>query len=191
MLPTPASSPSATPAVAGTGSATATTSTTAPSSAASCPARSTAACGWLRPSSGPKKFETPYATDVPRARTIASTGHRYPRSTMIEQLVEQIEARFADAERQMSDPEVIGNRERYAEVGRTYRQLEPAAKLATEWRRAASDAAGARELLSEGGEDAEMREEGNAARQRLHELDEEIRLAMVERDPNDDKNVIV
>ena len=45
---------------------------------------------------------------------------------MIESLVEQIEARFAELERQMSDPEVIGDRERYAEVGREYRELEPA-----------------------------------------------------------------
>jgi peptide chain release factor 1 len=36
-----------------------------------------------------------------------------------------------------------------------------------------------------------MRDEVNAARRRLEELDEEIRLAMVDRDPNDDKNVIV
>jgi peptide chain release factor 1 len=109
---------------------------------------------------------------------------------MIEQLVDQIEARFADAERQMSDPDVIGDRERYAAAGRTYRQLAPAAKLAEEWRRAKSDLDGAQELLDEA-EDADMREELGAARRRLEELDEEIRLAMVERDPNDDKNVIV
>ncbi len=110
---------------------------------------------------------------------------------MIEQLVEQIEARFAEAERRMSDPEVIGDRERYADAGRAYRQLEPAAKLATEWRRAKSDLDGAQELIAEGGDDPEMREEVATARRRLEELDEEIRLAMVERDPNDDKNVIV
>jgi peptide chain release factor 1 len=40
---------------------------------------------------------------------------------MIEQLVEQIEARYAELERLMSDPEVIGDRGRYAEVGREYR----------------------------------------------------------------------
>ena len=63
---------------------------------------------------------------------------------MIESLVEQIETRFAELQEQMADPEVIGDRQRYAEVGREYRQLEPAAKLAEEWRRAADDAAGAR-----------------------------------------------
>ncbi len=110
---------------------------------------------------------------------------------MIEQLVEQIETRFAELGAQMTDPEVISDRERYAEVGRAYSQLEPAAKLAGEWRHAQDDAAGAEELLSEIGEDAEMREELGDARRRIEELEEQIRMAMVERDPNDDKSVIV
>jgi peptide chain release factor 1 len=109
---------------------------------------------------------------------------------MIEQLVEQVEARFAELEREMSDPTVIADRERYAEVGRGYRDLEPAARLAAEWRRATDDAAGARELL-EDGDDPELREMLDTATARLEQLEEEIRLAMVERDPNDDKNVIV
>ena len=90
----------------------------------------------------------------------------------------------------MSDPEVIADRERYAEVGRAYRALEPANELAKEWRRTKSDAEGARELLAEG-DDAETRELLATSEQRLEELEEEIRLAMVERDPNDDKDVIV
>jgi peptide chain release factor 1 len=110
---------------------------------------------------------------------------------VIESLVEQIEARFADVQAQMSDPEVIGDRRRFADAGRAFNQLAPAARLAVEWRRATSDAEGAQELLDEGGEDAELREELRDARERIERLEEEIRLAMVERDPNDDKNVIV
>jgi peptide chain release factor 1 len=110
---------------------------------------------------------------------------------MIEQLVEQIETRFAELEREMSDPEVIADRERYAEVGRAYRELEGAARLAAEWRKATDDAAGARELLVEGGDDSELRELLETSERRLEELEEEIRLAMVERDPNDAKDVIV
>ena len=86
---------------------------------------------------------------------------------MIEQLVEQIEARFAEAEREMGDPEVIGDRERYAAAGRAYRQLEPAAKLAEEWRRVQSDLEGAQELLAEEAEDPEMREIVSQSRARL------------------------
>jgi peptide chain release factor 1 len=110
---------------------------------------------------------------------------------MIEDLVTQIESRFAELGEQMTDPEVISDRERYAEVGRAYRQLEPAAKLAAEWRRAQDDAAGAEELIEEMGEEAGMREELEQARALIEQLEEQIRLAMVERDPNDEKSVIV
>ena len=91
----------------------------------------------------------------------------------------------------MANPEVIGDRQRFAEAGRQFNQLAPAAKLAEEWRHAVSDAEGAQEMLDEGMEDAELRDELRASRERIEELEEEIRLAMVEPDPNDDKNVIV
>jgi peptide chain release factor 1 len=109
---------------------------------------------------------------------------------VIESLVEQIEARFQDAQAQMADPAVIGDRQRFADAGRLFNQLAPAARLAEEWRRAVSDAEGAEELLAEG-EDPELRAVLGDARERIAELEEEIRLAMVERDPNDDKDVIV
>jgi peptide chain release factor 1 len=109
---------------------------------------------------------------------------------LLDQLVAQIESRFADLERQMSDPEVIGDRERYAQVGREYRTLQPANELAKEYRHTLSDVEGAREMLQEG-EDAETREMLQAGERRLGELEEELRLAMVEQDPNDEKDVIV
>jgi peptide chain release factor 1 len=105
-------------------------------------------------------------------------------------LVEQIEARFAELEGQMSDPGVISDRERYAAVGREYRELQPAHELAGRWRMLRDDLEGARELLAEG-EDEELRKVVEEAPGQLEELEEEIRLAMVERDPNDEKNVIV
>ena len=46
---------------------------------------------------------------------------------MVESLVNQIEARFAEAQAQMSDPEVITDRKRYADAGRLYNTLAPAA----------------------------------------------------------------
>jgi peptide chain release factor 1 len=110
---------------------------------------------------------------------------------VIESLVEQIEARFAELSQAMTDPEVIADRQRYAEVGREYRTLEAAHELALEWLRARDDAAGAQELLDEGADDPELRELLTTSRDRMAELEEELRLAMVERDPNDDKDVII
>jgi peptide chain release factor 1 len=110
---------------------------------------------------------------------------------MIDELVSQIESRFDALERELADPAVIADRERFASTSKAYRELEPAAKLAAEYRRAAGDLEGARELLAEDGDDPELRTMLESSRERIAELEEEIRLAMVERDPNDDKNVIV
>jgi peptide chain release factor 1 len=109
---------------------------------------------------------------------------------VIDDLVAQIEKRFGDLQGQMTDPAVINDRERYAQVGRDYRRLEKAHELAIEYRHAADDAAGARELLAEG-DDPELRDLLTRSDQRIDELIEEIRLAMVEPDPADDKDVIV
>jgi peptide chain release factor 1 len=109
---------------------------------------------------------------------------------VIESLVQQIESRFADLEAQMSDPAVISDRARYAEVGREYRELRLAGELGARWRTLRDDLEGARELLAEG-EDEEMRRVVEETPAQLEALEEEIRLAMVERDPNDAKNVIV
>src|SRR3954454_25278482 len=113
---------------------------------------------------------------------------------MIEALVEQIESRFGEVGRLITDPDVIRYRRPYAEVGREYRRLQPAAKLAEEGRRATDDAAGARELLAEEwlsaatevpvaremlaeGEDTDLRELLRVSEARIEELEEEIRLA--------------
>jgi len=106
--------------------------------------------------------------------------------------VEQIEQRFGEVQEEMADPAAVSDRQRFAEIGRAFASLSQASKLAEEWRRTQDDLAGARELLDEGGDDdAELREMLEAYRRRLAELEEEIRLAMVERDPHDDKDVIV
>jgi peptide chain release factor 1 len=110
---------------------------------------------------------------------------------MIDDLVSQIETRFGDLEQQLGDPEVISDRERFRDASRAYSELEPGARLAEEYRRVSDDLEGARELLAEDGDDVELRALLESSRDRLAALEDELRLAMVERDPNDDKNVIV
>ena len=109
---------------------------------------------------------------------------------MVDQLVEQIRRRVVELESQMSDPDVIGDRERYAEVMREHSRLGPANALATEYRTLKDDLEGAREILLDD-EDPELRKLVQEAPSRIEALEEEIRLAMVEPDPNDEKNVLV
>jgi len=110
---------------------------------------------------------------------------------MIDDLIGQIEARFAALQAELSDPHVISDRDKFTAASRAYRELEPAARLAVEYRHAVDDFQGAQELLAEDGSDAELRALLDSSRERIVAIEEEIRLAMVERDPNDDKNVIV
>jgi peptide chain release factor 1 len=110
---------------------------------------------------------------------------------MIEDLVAQLQSRFGELERELADPQVIADRDRFAAVSRAYRELEPAARLAEQYRRASDDYEGARELLAEDGDDPELRALLESSGQRMQALEVEIRLAMVEHDPNDDKHVIV
>ncbi len=121
----------------------------------------------------------------------ASSLNRMAETGVIEKLVEQVEGRFAELQRQMSDPAVISDRERYAAVGREYSALESASELAARWRQVRGDLEGAEEMLAEDGEDAELRQMVADAPEQLRVLEDELRLAMVERDPNDDKNVII
>jgi peptide chain release factor 1 len=110
---------------------------------------------------------------------------------MIDALVKQIDSRYEELGRQMSDPEVIADRERLAAVGREYHSLKDAYELAQEYRMLKDDFEGAEELIADNGNDAELKKLIAEAPARLEELGEQIRIASVERDPNDDKNVIV
>jgi peptide chain release factor 1 len=109
--------------------------------------------------------------------------------TVIERLVEQVEERYRELEQQLADPATMADRSRYADVARSHRELGHAHELARQYRIAESNAAGAQELLDEG--EKEFQEELVSARAQMEEVAEKLRLAMVERDPNDAKNVIV
>ena len=88
---------------------------------------------------------------------------------MIEKLADQIVSRFEELERDMSDPAVIGDRERYAEVGREYQQIAAANALVLEWRTIKDDLEGAREMLDEDGDDDELKKIASEARPRRRE----------------------
>jgi peptide chain release factor 1 len=112
----------------------------------------------------------------------------------MEPLVAEIERAFAEVEQQLQDPAVFGDRRLQVELGRRHRRLQEAHALAVRWRAARAQIADAGEML-DGERDPETRAylqaELEAARGEIEPLEEQIRLAMLERDPADDKNVIV
>jgi peptide chain release factor 1 len=102
----------------------------------------------------------------------------------MENLVDELERSYADAQERMSDPAVFSDRQAAAEAGRRLKELEGAYKLAQDWRATRDDLEAARG-------DGELRDLVPELEERLAELEEELKLALVERDPNDAKDVIV
>src|SRR5262245_40571301 len=101
-----------------------------------------------------------------------------------EALVDELERSYRETQERMSDPAVYGDRREAAEVGRKLKELEGAHQLAEEWRSVRDDLAAARE-------DGDLRELVPELEQRLGELEEDLKLALVETDPADRKDVIV
>jgi peptide chain release factor 1 len=111
---------------------------------------------------------------------------------MLERL-RDLEREYLDTEARLADPAVIGDQRRYAETARRYKELEAIVTRARQLEAAHDDLAAARELHAESaGEDRELlRDEIALAEAAIERLDEEIKVLLLPRDPNDDRNVIV
>src|SRR6476469_4442815 len=112
----------------------------------------------------------------------------------MEELVTQIEQALADVERELSDPDVSSDQQRMAQLGRRHKELSEQAALGARWRAATQGIADARGML-ESEQDSEMRSYLEAeladSEAALQEVEDELRLALVERDPNDGRDVII
>jgi len=112
---------------------------------------------------------------------------------MLEKL-EQIEARYEALTAELSSPEVFSDQANYAKVSKQHRALGEIVGKYRAWRQAKEELAGAKELL-ESSDDDEMRElaraEMDELAERLGTLEEELRVLLLPRDPNDEKNVIL
>ena len=112
----------------------------------------------------------------------------------MEELITQIEQALADVERELSDAAVSSDLQRMAQLGRRHKELSEQAALGQRWRAAQQGIEDARGML-ESESDADMRSyleaELAASEEALTAVEEELRLALVERDPNDERNVII
>jgi peptide chain release factor 1 len=102
--------------------------------------------------------------------------------------VEDLVAEHADLEKQLADPEIHADQNRARAVGRRYAELGPVVGKYLEWRRVNDDLAAARELADE---DASFRAEITELEAGAARLTDELRVLLIPRDPNDDKDVIL
>jgi peptide chain release factor 1 len=114
---------------------------------------------------------------------------------VIERLAAEIEDRYLTLMHELSDPDVLKDQSRYAELSKAHSDLEESYRLAVAYREARQALEEAEAMLEEGALEPDMKEflaeEKTGARARMDELEQEIRLAVLEKDPRDDKNAIV
>ena len=102
----------------------------------------------------------------------------------MEELVDEVERSYRETQERLSDPAVYNDHREAADVGRRLKELEGPYKLAQEWRLVSADLDAARG-------DSDLKELVPDLEQRLAALEEELKLALVETDPADRKDVIV
>src|SRR5262245_45807913 len=112
---------------------------------------------------------------------------------MFEKL-EAIEKTYEELTQQMTDPGVIGDQARYSKVAKQHRDLEPIVEKYRELCRLDREIAGTKEILRDT-EEEEMRELAAAElpeiEERRAEVENELKILLLPKDPNDDKNVII
>jgi peptide chain release factor 1 len=102
----------------------------------------------------------------------------------IDDLIGDLERSYEEVRSRMSDPAVYNDHREAAEVGRRLKELEAPYKLAQEWRAMHDDVEAARA-------DPDLKELVAESEERLAELEEELKVALVETDPADAKDVIL
>jgi peptide chain release factor 1 len=104
-----------------------------------------------------------------------------------------LEDEFDAVEARMSEPGIHDDQREFAAVARRHKELEPIVRASRERRQAVDDLATAKEMLADtSGEDREMlRGEIDAAEAAIARIDDELKILLLPKDPNDGKNVIV
>jgi peptide chain release factor 1 len=109
--------------------------------------------------------------------------------------LEQIEARYEELTAQMSSPEVMTDHVAYAKAAKQHRALGEMVERYREWKTIKEELAGAKEMFDSGGDDEELREMARVEMEtlgaRLEKVEEDLRVLLLPRDPNDEKNVIL
>jgi peptide chain release factor 1 len=113
--------------------------------------------------------------------------------TLFEKL-NQIEARYDEMTQQISSPEVLADSARYQKLAKQHAELGEVVTKYREWKGNEKHLAGAKQLLAEA-EDAEMKQmahdEARVCEERKAQLERELKLLLLPRDPNDEKNIIL
>jgi peptide chain release factor 1 len=111
------------------------------------------------------------------------------------QKLEEIERKYAELKARSESPEVAQDHVAYAKTVRAMKEIAAIVEKVRERRRLEKELAGAREMLDTLPPSDELRavaqQEFDILRERLPAVEEELRLLLLPKDPNDSKNVVL
>ena len=109
--------------------------------------------------------------------------------------LEIFDKRYNELEKRMYEPDVVSDPETYRKVMQEYAQIEPVVKKYREYQAAQSTIEDSLAILSDSDSDEELRElastEMDDAKRSLPVLEEDLKILLLPKDPNDERNVIV
>ena len=107
--------------------------------------------------------------------------------------IEETEGRARALEERLADPDLAGRSGEFAEAAKELGRLRPLLDAGARYRKLAGDLEGARALLEEADDDLrkEAREEVARLEPEFAQVERELRVLLVPRDPNDDRNAIL
>src|SRR5688572_8827153 len=104
-----------------------------------------------------------------------------------------IERRFEELTRQMADPELISDNDKYRKVAKQQSELGEVVAKYREWKKVQSDLEGARQMLQESDPELQQMAAADIAQQEpeLIRIEDELKILMLPKDPLDEKNVVL
>lgn len=110
----------------------------------------------------------------------------------MEDKLASIERRYKELTAQLADPDLASDYARYVELARQHSELEPIVQKHRAWQQARQELA-ENEALAKGDDElaALAREEAESLRQRIAQLEQELRLMLLPKDPRDERDVIM
>ena len=109
---------------------------------------------------------------------------------MLEKL-KAIEEKFVDIENRMAQPEVYSDVSAYAKLAKEQKELEPVVEAYRRYKKYENDLEEAKELLSDPEMKEMAQEELDISKAGMEKTQEELKVLLLPKDPNDEKNVIV
>jgi peptide chain release factor 1 len=105
--------------------------------------------------------------------------------------LDQLEARYEELGQQLADPNIVSNQENYRKVSKAHRDLQPAVEKFREYRKVKDAIADAKSMLSEPDMKEMAQAELDELQPKLEPLEEELKILLLPKDPNDDKNIVL